>query len=130
MLGAMSERRGEERRRRARVSLSGEVQGRIHTVQAAPILDISETGALIEVPCSLRPGNVYLLHLQLGDATLVLHSRVARCYVHGIERRGEGETRVRYRTAVQFMNLGDTERAALRDHIGLYAATFDEDFSA
>jgi len=125
----MSERK-DERRRQARVSLSGEVQGRIHTVQSAPVLDISETGALIEVPCSLRPGKVYVLQLPLGGVTLLLQSRVVRSYVHGIERKSEGETRVQYRTAVQFLNLSDAERSQLRQHIGSIGGAFDEDFDA
>jgi hypothetical protein len=121
---------GAERRKRVRVTVSGEVQGRIHTVQAAPVLDISETGALLEVPCSLRPGAVYLLHLPIEGGPLTLQSRVVRSFVHGLTKKADGETVVQYRTAVEFLGLTDTARARLQVHIGSHGGAFDEDFEA
>ena len=121
---------GAERRKRVRVTVSGEVQGRIHTVQAAPVLDISETGALLEVPCSLRPGAVYILHLPLDGGTLTLQSRVVRSFVHGLARKADGETVVQYRTAVEFLGITDASRAKLQGHIGAHGGAFDEDFDA
>ena len=50
---------GRERRKYPRVPLKGEVKGKIHTVSAAPVVDLSVEGALLEVPCVLEPKTLY-----------------------------------------------------------------------
>jgi PilZ domain len=117
----------KDRRRRIRVTLNGEVLGRIHTVTGAPLVNISETGALLEVACVLRPGTVYALKLPLGveprgpgepaEPQLTLKSRVVRCYVHGFQSRSAGEQAVTYRAAVEFVALSEEERSLLRGHL-------------
>lgn len=109
------ERRGE-RRRQTRVRVEGEVTGRIHTVQAAPVIDISETGAMLEVPCTLRPGSLYVLRLPLGGE-IVLRSRVVRCYVVGQAKLGNGEMVLTYRAAVEFVDVGAREREVIHRQI-------------
>ena len=47
--------KGDERRRWPRIPVRGEIVGQIYTETAAPLLDLSEGGALLEVPCVLRP---------------------------------------------------------------------------
>lgn len=110
---------GKDRRVRARVALHGEVLGRIHTATAAPVIDLSENGALIEVPCVLRPGTAYTLRLPLSDGTeLSLRCRVVRSYIHGFDQQAkDDESRVRYRAALVFTDLVATDRAAIRRQI-------------
>ena len=60
--------KGAERRRRPRVAVHGEVMGRIHTVASAPFVDLSESGALLEVACALRPGAFYTLRFVIPAA--------------------------------------------------------------
>lgn len=99
------------------MALRGEVLGRVHTLAAAPIVDLSEHGALLEVSCVLRPGSLYTLQVPFGPAeTVALKGRVVRSFVHGFDRKGE-ETVVRYRAALEFVSLPDRERAALVRHI-------------
>jgi hypothetical protein len=57
-----------ERRRNARVPALGDVIGSIHAIKAAPILNISERGILIESPAVLRPGALYTIQLGLEKA--------------------------------------------------------------
>jgi hypothetical protein len=120
----MPRQAGAERRRRARVRVEGEVRGRIHTVPSAPVIDLSESGALLEVPCSLHPGSLYVLRLPL-ESEVVLRSRVVRSYVHGLTRRDDGESAISYRAAVEFIDLGDRERAMIREQVAARGSRLD-----
>jgi PilZ domain len=110
---------GRERRKRPRVPVQkGEVSGRIHTVSAAPIVDISETGALIEVSASLRPGTVYVMRLSFGpELQLSIRSRVIRTFVHSFQSNEKGESVVAYRAAVEFIEMSEEDLQMLRSHI-------------
>ena len=115
----MTQFAGKDRRVRARVALNGEVLGKIHTTALAPVIDLSETGALVEVRSVLRPGAVHSLRLPLpSGGELTLRGRVVRSFIHGFERTGAAaETPVRYRAALEFLDLSDQDRAAIRQHL-------------
>lgn len=105
----------DNRRRFPRTPVHGEIVGQIYTETAAPVLDLSEGGALLEVPCVLRPRSFYTLRLALGHgAVMLLKTSVVRSYVHHLETVGEGETRVRYHAALQFMEIPEPDRVLLR----------------
>src|SRR5262245_24116063 len=107
--------RGDERRRWPRIPVRGEIVGQIYTETAAPLLDLSEGGALLEVPCVLRPRANYTLRLALGQgAVLMLRASVVRSYAHHLEAIGHGESRLRYHAALQFVNVSDRERELIR----------------
>ena len=107
----------KDRRLRTRVAVHGDVLGKIHATSAAPVVNLSETGALVEVECVLRPGTVQMLRLPLpGSGELTLRCRVVRSFIHGFDRAGE-ESVVRYRAALEFVGLSDEERAAVRAQI-------------
>ncbi|HUG55306.1 MAG TPA: PilZ domain-containing protein [Vicinamibacteria bacterium] len=109
---------GKDRRVRARVAVSGDVLGKVHATSPAPVVNLSETGALVEIQCVLRPGTVQTLRLPLGDSgELTLRCRVVRSFIHGFDRADGAETAVRYRAALEFVGLSDEERAALRAHL-------------
>jgi len=108
-----------DRRRWPRVPVLGQAHGRIYTEAAAPILDLSEGGALLDVPCALRPRSLHSLRLALEDGQVVsLMASVVRSHAHLIEPIGSGESRVRYRAAVQFVGISDTTRELLRQRVG------------
>ena len=110
---------GAERRRHPRVPVHGEVMGSIHTVASAPFVDLSETGALIEVTCALKPGSFYRLKFGVpGAGELMLKTRVVRSFVEGFKTGPKGETVLLYRTALEFVELLEGERTALRKHLG------------
>jgi hypothetical protein len=109
---------GAERRRHPRVSVHGEVMGSIHTVASAPFVDLSETGALLEVTCALKPGSFYRLKFKIpGTGELVLKTRVVRSSVQGFKSGPKGETVLVYRTALEFVELLEGERTALKRHL-------------
>jgi len=105
----------KDRRLRTRVAVHGEVLGKIDGTSAAPVVNLSETGALVEVECVLRPGTVQMLRLpRRGSGELTLRCRVVRSFIHGFDDAGE-ESVVRYRAALEFIGLSDEERAAVRE---------------
>jgi hypothetical protein len=107
---------GHDRRKGARVATGGDVLGRIDAT-AAPVVNLSETGALVELDRVLRPGTVQHLHLPLGDVgDQVLRCRVVRSFIHGYDPGGD-ESRVRFRAALEFVGMSDEQRAALRAHL-------------
>lgn len=109
--------------------MQGQVQGRIHTVASAPVLDLSEAGALLEVSCVLRPGSIHVLRLSLGpNRQLTISSRVVRSYAHHLEPRGEGEAVVQYRAAVEFVDIPEQHRQAILKHVGHAEGFLEEEF--
>lgn len=109
---------GAERRRHPRVPVHGEVMGSIHTVASAPFIDLSETGALLEVTCALKPGAFYRLKFAVpGTGELLLKTRVVRSFVQGFKTGPKGETVLLYRTALEFVELLEGDRQALRNHL-------------
>jgi hypothetical protein len=105
---------GRERRKHPRIPLKGEVKGKIHTVSAAPVIDLSVEGALLEVPCVLKPKSMYTMRLAISPTQhLEVKGKVIRSYVHGFERNERGETVIKYRAAVQFQAVPDAQREAL-----------------
>ncbi len=105
---------GRERRKHPRVPLKGEVKGKIHTVSAAPIIDLSVEGALLEVPCALKPRSLYTMRLALSPTEhLEVKGKVIRSYVHGFERNERGETVIKYRAAVQFQAITGAHKETL-----------------
>ena len=100
------------------MSLNGEVRGRIHTVASAPVINISVSGVLLEVPCTLQVGALYTLRLaiQSGDV-LEIKGKITRSYVHGFAKNDRGETVIKYRAAVQYYKLSDPNRYALESFL-------------
>jgi PilZ domain len=115
----MSKSDGRERRKHPRVPLQkGEISVRIHTIAAAPVIDISDHGALLEVGTVLRPGTPYVLRLSFGgDRQLNVKCRVVRTFVHSSQPQGGGESMLTYRAAVEFIDMSDEDRELVRVHI-------------
>jgi hypothetical protein len=116
---AMSERwNGVDRRQHPRVSLEGELRGRIHTVASAPVINLSMVGALLEVPCTLQVGALYTMRLVIDSATSVdIKGKVVRSYVHGFHKDEKGETVIKYRAAVQFQAVPEDRQTDLEQFI-------------
>jgi hypothetical protein len=82
-----------DRRVRARVAVHGDVLGKIHATSPAPVVNLSETGALVEVDCVLRPGHRADAALPLrGAGDLILRCRVVRSFIHGFDRAAGEES--------------------------------------
>ena len=114
------------------MALEGEVRGKIHTVASAPVVNISLTGALLEVPCTLQVGTVYTMHLAIGAAGVVdVKGKVVRSYVHGFEKNEKGETVIKYRAAVQFQAVPKEHETKLQQFVqGMGKAALHADLRA
>lgn len=97
---------GDERRAQPRVAIDGNLQGEIEAAVTAPLMDLSVTGALIEVPSALPANARYTLKLPMSATqSLEIHAEVVRSYVHGFDTVSAGKPAVRYRAALKFLDL-------------------------
>ena len=83
---------------RADHALSSITSVRIRPAHEARLIELSETGALVEAALSLAPERVVVLELRMRDRRVEVRGRVVRGYVAGIESDGE----VRYRGLLSF----------------------------
>jgi hypothetical protein len=95
---------GEERRAHPRVSLK-ERESPARVV-ASTIVDLSLSGALLEVGSTLPPKSRYTVRLERAEGQpLELSGEVVRSYVHGFEKDEKGLPAVKYRAAIQFVDV-------------------------
>lgn len=112
----MSKRwQGDERRSHPRVPLRDGGTKTGETVLPTAIVDISLSGALLEVPSTLSPQSRYLLRVPLANGNaLELEGEVVRSYVHGFDKVSAGLPSVRYRAAIKFVDVTPDRLEALQ----------------
>ena len=77
-------------------------------------MDISETGALVQIPSSMAADKPVTLSLESGDALLRLPGRVVRSSPHQVQLAAATLARTEYNVAVAFSDLPDDQVIALR----------------
>ena len=111
----MSEYEGDERRDHPRVPIDGQLQGEIEAFVVAPLMDLSLSGALIEVPSALPANARYALKLPMSETDSVeIQAEVVRSYVHGFDSISAGKPAVKYRAAIKFIDLTDAQQKSLK----------------
>ena len=106
---------GDERRDHPRVPIDGQLQGEIEAFVVAPLMDLSISGALLEVPSALPANARYSLKLPMSETESVeLHAEVVRSYVHGFDSISAGKPAVKYRVAIKFVDLTDAQQKSLK----------------
>ena len=107
---------GDDRRGHPRVPIAGELQGKIETTIEAPLVDLSLSGALLEMPSALAANTRYRLKVDTSDGgePFQVDVEVVRSYVHGFDRDGSGQPAVKYRVAIRFFEITDPQRAMLQ----------------
>jgi hypothetical protein len=109
-----NEWKGQERRGHPRVPVKKPAISIVETL----VVDLSLSGALLEVPSSLPSGSRYSVRLPIGDERAVsLVGEVVRSYVHGFEKGTGGVPAVKYRAAIKFVEVGSPERELLEEVI-------------
>ncbi len=106
-------RPASEHRRATRVH-PGPLSVRLHRTCEGILVNISESGALVQIPSSLSPDLAVTVHLEGGDAPLQLSGRVVRSIPHKLEMAEATLTRTEYQVAVQFSDLPPDQAAALK----------------
>ena len=111
----MSEYEGDERRDHPRVPIDGQLQGEIEASVVAPLMDLSLSGALIEVPSALPAKARYALKLPMSEPDSVeIQAEVVRSYVHGFDSISAGKPAVKYRAAIKFIDLTASQQKSLK----------------
>lgn len=110
--------KGSERRDHPRVPMDGSLKGKLESTVEAVLVDLSLSGALLEVASGLPASRRYGLRLPLqsGDS-LELLAEVVRSYVHGFDRQPSGKPAVKYRAALQFVELDEAQTKGLESLI-------------
>ena len=106
---------GDERRDHPRVPIDGQLQGEIEAFVEAPLMDLSLSGALIEVPSALPANARYALKCSMSETEfLEIHAEVVRSYVQGFDTVSAGKPAVKYRAALKFVDLTDAQTASIK----------------
>jgi hypothetical protein len=107
-------RPGSERRRAVRVR-PGPLRVRLHRTCEGILVDISETGALVQVPSSQSPQKTVTLQVEWREAMLPLRARVVRSRAHRVELATATLARAEYQVAVEFADLTPDEAVILKN---------------
>ncbi len=102
-----------ERRRIARVALSGPPTVRTHDGVAARLLDLSLHGARLAHPGILRPGARCLVHLPAELGALRLPAQILWCTILGAETGLDGERYLQAQSGLGFLTLTEPQRKGL-----------------
>jgi hypothetical protein len=111
---APSDLRPERDRRRAARVQPGPLRVRLHRTCEGILVDISETGALVQVPSALAADKPVTLSLESPDMLLRLPGRVVRSIPHQLELAAATLARKEYKVAVEFSELPSDQVEALR----------------
>ena len=103
----------QERRRAARVK-PGPLRVRFHRTCEGILLDISETGALVQLPSTPPTLKEITLQLEYQDVTVALHARVVRSDPHKLQLPTATITRPAYHVALEFADLTSAAAAAVK----------------
>ena len=108
---------GDERRSHPRKQMGGDVRGEMDPAVETPLMDLSLSGALLEVSSALPKGERYDLKLPSEDSEggIAVTAEVVRSYVHGFDKEGAGPPSVRYRAAVKFVEMTDAQTAVIQE---------------
>lgn len=106
-------RPGSERRRAVRVR-PGPLRVRLHRACEGILVDISETGALVQVPSSQAPQKAVTVQVEWGDAVFPLRGRVVRSLPHRVELATATLARAEYQVAVEFSDVTPDEATILK----------------
>ena len=102
----------QERRRAARVK-PGPLRVRFHRTCEGILIDISETGALVQLP-STPPARQVTFQLEVEDVTIALHAHVVRTKPYKVELPTATLARPAYHVALEFKDLTSSAVAAVK----------------
>lgn len=99
---------------RARRVQPGPLRVRLHRECEGILVNISETGALVQVPWALAPDKQITFKLEIEDASLQLSGRVVRTKPQQLQMAEATLARMEYQVAVRFTDLPPEQAAALQ----------------
>jgi hypothetical protein len=87
---------------------------RLHRACEGILVDISETGALVQVPSPQAPQKTVTLQVEWGDAVFPLRGRIVRSLPHRVELATATLARAEYQVAVDFSDVTPDEATILK----------------
>lgn len=108
-----------ERRRAPRIRLAWTLQAKVRAYVPARVVDVSTTGALLEVDHPLPPRTACTLRLPVNGDELQLAAVIRRCSVGGYGLNERGEKTVLYKAGVAFEALDPALVIKLKQHLDL-----------
>ena len=87
---------------------------RLHRGCEGRLVDISETGALVQVPASLAPPRAVMLAVESDGGLLRLPGRVVRSTPQQLLLAAATLARKEYRVALEFADIPEDQVVALR----------------
>jgi c-di-GMP-binding flagellar brake protein YcgR len=106
-------RPGSERRRAIRVR-PGPLRVRLHRTCEGILVDISETGALVQVPSSQAAQKHVTLQVEWRDAVVPLRARVIRSLPQRVQLATATLARAEYQVALEFSDISPAEATFLK----------------
>jgi hypothetical protein len=101
-------------RRRSERVRPGPLRVRLQRALEGILVDISETGALVQVASAILPDREVVLNLEARDSILQLRARVVRSNPHQVQLATATVARREYHVAVEFSDLPPEQVVALR----------------
>ena len=102
----------DERRREERLRILGNLQGDVTIVQPVRVMDVSVSGASLEIERALAIESLHDFRLPIGEVSVVVKARVAYCRISDI-----WPDHVVYRAGVEFVDVLPHVREAIAEHI-------------
>ena len=90
------------------------IQGAVTVYQPITVLDITETSFGLEAPFALQNDSLHDFRLALGNRSVIVKGRVARCQV------GELRDGVVYTCTVEFVDPAPHVISAIRDFVAAH----------
>jgi c-di-GMP-binding flagellar brake protein YcgR len=106
------EKKFKERRKHPRVQLKKKIVGQIKTGIIGTIIDISLTGALVEVNTPLKVGSECNLKINLDGKDFNAIGRVERVCVHSLEKEA-----IIYRAGIKFEKISEDQINILKEYM-------------
>lgn len=103
----------DDRRSSCRVSPAQEICVSIGGNRSARLVDITPSGAHLELSTALNPNHTCRISLELGDETVRIKARVAHCKLTGFTSFGSGGQLV-YRAGIEFVEIDENLADAIR----------------
>ena len=102
----------EEKREAPRVSLTGQVNGKVLVLQPMAVREVSQRGALVETRFPLHLNSLIDLRLELGDRSVIVKGRV----VHSVIADVDDDVLV-YWNGVEFVEPSEHASAAIAEFL-------------
>jgi hypothetical protein len=118
----------QERRRKPRFQLIGEVTGKLKSTMDVKLIDVSEGGVQLESTLGLPPASVCQLKIFSEDEELILRAEVRRCRAQLTKK--DGVRCVCYRSGLEFVEVSDRQLDGIRQLITLCADAEDLDIDS